>query len=168
MKSKIDSMLHPVRWKIVHALAGRSLTTEQLVDAVGDVPASSIYRHVRALVDANIVEVAQIDHSSGSGRRLLTLQQGEGDGEEEPTNDSIVLLFDAFLKHLSESVRPAIRNANLRDPDIGFREIPLYLRREEIPVVFGKIHEMLGEYVEEPADAEACRYSLATVFWPER
>ena len=46
-----------MRLRIVQALVGRRLTTQQLKDELSDVPQASLYRHVSRLVDAGILRV---------------------------------------------------------------------------------------------------------------
>lgn len=54
-----DLLLHPVRLRIVQAFLGdRTLTTAQLAAELGDVPPSSLYRHVALLTRAGVLQVA--------------------------------------------------------------------------------------------------------------
>jgi DNA-binding transcriptional ArsR family regulator len=55
--SKPELILHPVRLRILQAIAADGTTTQEIADRLADVPASSIYRHLKLLLDAGVVEV---------------------------------------------------------------------------------------------------------------
>jgi len=55
---RIDLILHPVRFRILEALTGATLTTQEIAERLPDVPKSSIYRHLRLLLGGEIVAVA--------------------------------------------------------------------------------------------------------------
>src|SRR5689334_473151 len=55
----VELLLHPVRLRVVHALSGgQAVTTAQLCARMPDVSQATVYRHVAALTDAGILEVA--------------------------------------------------------------------------------------------------------------
>ena len=57
-KSAVDLLMHPVRIRIVNALAGgRTLTTAELCDRLPDASQATVYRHVAALTEGGILEV---------------------------------------------------------------------------------------------------------------
>lgn len=55
---RIDLILHPVRFRLLAGLAGETLTTAELAERLPDVPKSSIYRHMRRLLDGGVIAVA--------------------------------------------------------------------------------------------------------------
>lgn len=70
-----DLLLHPVRMRIVKAFLGdRALTTSQLVEELGDVPAASIYRHVARLTKAGVLQVVAERRVRGAVERTYTLR----------------------------------------------------------------------------------------------
>ncbi len=46
-RRQLELMIHPVRIRVLGALARRPLTTAELDVEIPDVPRSSLYRHVR-------------------------------------------------------------------------------------------------------------------------
>ncbi len=75
-KSKLDLMLHPVRLRILLALAGTEQTASAITRAVGDVPESSLYRHLQKLIAAGLVEVATERQVRGAVERTLRVAAG--------------------------------------------------------------------------------------------
>ena len=55
--TKLDLVTHPVRLRILLALANAERTAQQIAATMADVPTSSIYRHLQKLLDAGVVEV---------------------------------------------------------------------------------------------------------------
>lgn len=66
---KLDAVVHPVRLRILRALGERPATVAALVEALGDVPQSSVYRHLKVLRDEGFV--APDDEARGEGREQV-------------------------------------------------------------------------------------------------
>lgn len=56
-KVKEDLLLHPVRLRIIIAIAGRQMTPQQLAGELPDIPQATLYRHINTLVEAGIFSV---------------------------------------------------------------------------------------------------------------
>jgi len=70
-----ELLLHPVRVRIVRAFLGdRALTTTQLVEELGDVPAGSLYRHIALLTKAGVLQVVAERRIRGAVERTYTLR----------------------------------------------------------------------------------------------
>jgi DNA-binding transcriptional ArsR family regulator len=70
-----DLVLHPVRLRIIQAFLGdRALTTSELREELGDVPAASLYRHVAKLVDAGVLSVVAERRVRGAVERTYVLR----------------------------------------------------------------------------------------------
>lgn len=66
---------HPVRMRIVLALVGdRELTTADLVEELPDVPPATLYRHISALIDAKVLDVASERRVRGAVERTYRLR----------------------------------------------------------------------------------------------
>ena len=55
--SPAETLLHPARFRIVQALLGRALTTQELRAELSDISQASLYRHVARLADAGLLHV---------------------------------------------------------------------------------------------------------------
>jgi DNA-binding transcriptional ArsR family regulator len=58
-ESKVDALVHPVRLRIVLAVAGKQMTPQQIAAALPDVAQASLYRHINRLSQAGLLEVVQ-------------------------------------------------------------------------------------------------------------
>ena len=56
---KEDLLLHPTRLRLILSVAGRRVTAQELARELPDVPQASLYRNIRTLVAAGILEVVE-------------------------------------------------------------------------------------------------------------
>jgi len=71
-------MLNSVRMRIIQELATRqSITATELCEKIGDVPRTTMYRHINILLDNNILSVVSEKKIRGSIERTLALNIGE-------------------------------------------------------------------------------------------
>jgi DNA-binding transcriptional ArsR family regulator len=70
-----DSLLHPIRLRIVKALLGdRALTTTELAAELDDVPIASLYRHISRLLNDGVLQVVAEQRIRGAVERTYTLR----------------------------------------------------------------------------------------------
>ncbi|MGV3615524.1 MAG: helix-turn-helix domain-containing protein [Fimbriimonas sp.] len=102
-----DLIVHPVRSRIVGALAGRGLTTAQLARLLPDVPTPSLYRHVRVLAEAEIIVPAESRQVRGATERTYTLAEGGGqiDPEAATTPEARLTLLQNFTNLVVQGYR---------------------------------------------------------------
>lgn len=74
-QARIDAIMHPARFRILQALMGESLTTQELDDRLPDVPKSSIYRHLRVLLEADLIAVDGTRLVKGIQEKSYRLEQ---------------------------------------------------------------------------------------------
>ncbi|MAT43312.1 MAG: hypothetical protein CL609_13310 [Anaerolineaceae bacterium] len=71
-------MLNPIRLRIIQELATRqSMTTTELCERNPDVPRTTMYRHIKILLNNHILQVVSEKRVRGSLERTLALNVGE-------------------------------------------------------------------------------------------
>jgi DNA-binding transcriptional ArsR family regulator len=76
----IGELLHPVRIQVLKTLAKRGeLTTRGLSETMPDVPQASLYRHLKAMLKAGILEVSQEKQVRGTTERSYRLRMNPFD-----------------------------------------------------------------------------------------
>ena len=73
MQSVLDVVLHPVRWRIVQALAGGAQTVAEMASQLDGVPQATLYRQIRVLQDAELIAVADEKPVRGVVERTYVL-----------------------------------------------------------------------------------------------
>lgn len=72
---KVDLIIHPVRFRILQILTTEKLTTQEIAGWLSDIPKSSIYRHLKKLLDAELVSVAETRLVKGIQEKTYQLAQ---------------------------------------------------------------------------------------------
>jgi DNA-binding transcriptional ArsR family regulator len=69
--------LHPVRLRILMAVAGRQLTVQQMAKLLDGIPQATLYRHVNALADCDILQVVSENPVRGTTEKVYMLNPAE-------------------------------------------------------------------------------------------
>ncbi len=73
-----DVMLNPVRMRIIQTLAvGQNMTATEICEKISDIPRTTLYRHIKILLDNDILSVVSEQKIRGSLERTLALNTGE-------------------------------------------------------------------------------------------
>ncbi len=73
MKLPRDLLLHPIRLRIVQALAGRPMTPRHIKEKLHDVPQASLYRHLSQLLAGGLIQVVDQQPVRGTVERTYAL-----------------------------------------------------------------------------------------------
>ncbi|MCR3921417.1 MAG: helix-turn-helix domain-containing protein [Firmicutes bacterium] len=78
MKDINDIMLNPVRMRIIQTLAvGQNMTATEISEKISDIPRTTLYRHIKILLDNDILSVISEQKIRGSLERTLAINTGE-------------------------------------------------------------------------------------------
>ncbi|WP_037368402.1 helix-turn-helix domain-containing protein [Amycolatopsis orientalis] len=168
-----DLLLHPVRLRIVHALAGgRELTTTQLCARLPDVSKVTVYRQVAPLLEGGFLEVAEEHRVRGAVERRYRLRQDrpviDADAAAEMTLEDhrrgfavamavLIAEFDAYLDRAG---------ADPAADGVSYRQGVLWLSPGELAEMTRKMLDVLRDSVgNEPAPGRV-PYLLSPVLFP--
>lgn len=169
MASLADLLHQPVRWRVVQALIGRSLTTAELGEVLPDVPTTTLYRHVAVLVKADVLRVTDERRVRGATERTyeLTTSAAEADNDA-PDRDRLRTMFTVYLAGLAGDFDRYLARDDV-DPHrdgVGFRQAALWLSDDELAVLQQGLVELLGPYLAQEPGPDRVRRILSTVFMP--
>ena len=166
-----DLVLHPVRMKIIQQIGRRNMTTAQLRKALPEVKQATLYRHVAALLDAEILAVVDERQVRGAIERTLALgeRMAHVGHEEMQAMDTLQLrsAFAMFVSDLSNAFEEVLEDGrtDLRG-FLGFASAPLYLDTQDLEKLQTEFMEVLTPYLQRRDDAQR-RISLATILIPD-
>lgn len=169
--SLADLLHQPVRWRIVQALIGRSLTTAQLADRLTDVPTTTLYRHVSVLVRAGVLRVTGERRIRGAVERTYELDTSAADADNaSPGPDRLRTMFTVYLAGLAGDFDRYLAS---EDPDpladgVSFRQAALWLSDEELAQLQAGLTEVLEPFLAHEPEPGRTRRILSTVFMPDR
>ena len=138
-QSRFDLLLHPVRMRIVQAFTGGGQYTAQELGArLDDVPPATLYRHINALVEGDVLVVVEERRVRGTVERVFALPEERMSIPEEelaragPADH--MRYFTRFVAGLLGSFGRYLRRPALdfRRDGVGYRQVTLLLSDEEL------------------------------------
>ncbi|MEM9953435.1 MAG: helix-turn-helix domain-containing protein [Chloroflexota bacterium] len=149
-QSRQKLLFHPVRYRILRALNGTQLTTQAITDALGDVPQSTVYRHLKLLLDADVIEISDTREINGIIEKIyahhphLHLTANEF---AQLSKDEHIANIEHFALSLMQSVGKAITNSP--EPfdamPLTYREYAFYATEEEFLALRKAIFKLLRD-----------------------
>jgi DNA-binding transcriptional ArsR family regulator len=146
--SRADLISHPVRARLLLAISGRALTTQQIAMLLPDIPRASLYRHIRDLADAGVLTVVEEKRIRGTlektyaVRREATILTPED--MENTSREEYLRLVTSFLGAMTH-----IYQAYLAEQEDGLpwevfaRGTALYLSTDEFQALKRQMLELL-------------------------
>ncbi|MFD1705175.1 helix-turn-helix domain-containing protein [Siminovitchia sediminis] len=173
-QSKADFILHPVRMRIIQTLlSGKTLTARQISGNLSDVPQATLYRHLKKLLEANIVEVVQENPIRGAVEKVYALHDQAAvisakDVEEWNAEDHI----DAFMKFISVILADFERyvsqeSFNMQEDGAGYRQVSFYASDEEYDDFLEVLGKELGKLMGNKEGAGRRRRTMSTIITAE-
>lgn len=168
-----DLVLHPVRMRIILALAGQDpATAAELAERLEDVPPATLYRHLRVLHEGGILAVVEERRVRGTTERSFALRPGAAslttDDLAGAGRDDHLRWFAAFLAGLLDGFgRYLARGApDYARDGVGYREVILQLADDEIGEMSVALNAALAPFVTRPPGLGRTPRRLATVLMP--
>ena len=169
---KIELIVHPVRFQILQALGSETLTTQEIANRLPGTPKSSIYRHLKLLLDHDLIVVAETRLVNGIQEKAYRLDQPTHLGPEEMqdlTADDHIRFFTTYALTL---VQDFARYVSLNDPidmvadRTGYTEVTFYATTAELDSFQHAINTALLKLLgNEPGNGRS-RRKLAVVSQP--
>lgn len=172
-RSAADLILHPVRMRILLALArGEPLTPLGLEQILPDIPHASLYRHVAALADGGLLEVVGERRVRGAVERTYALRSGAAvlgpDDVRNMTRTEHLRYFAMFLAHLLDELGRYVRRERIDPPvdGLAYRAATVYLTDEEHAALLVEILDAVRQRLEVPAGPGRVERTIATISIP--
>lgn len=172
---RIDLILHPVRFRILQALAGETLTTQELAELLPDAPKSSIYRHLRLLLDGGMVAVSGTRPVRGVFEKTYRLDQPihiSADEISTLTAEEHMRYFQNYamtlIQGFSEYVAGAIpdKSIDMADDRAGYTEAFFYATSEELDQFAAALNGALVPLMINPPGEGRRKHKLAIITHP--
>lgn len=165
-----DVVMHPVRLRIIQQLGAREVTTADLRAALPDIPQATLYRHVAALVDADILSVVDERRIRGAVERTFALGERMAHVDHDELRDmgarELQQAFLTFLAHLGETFDRASATGDPEFRDyLGFGEVQLHVTTRDLAVIQAGLGELLAPYLTDQGGGRRT-VTLATALIP--
>ncbi|SCG78072.1 helix-turn-helix domain-containing protein [Micromonospora humi] len=167
-----ETALHPVRIRILRAVAGSRLTTHDLVELLPDIPQATLYRHLALLVRTGLLDVVEQRRVRGTAERVYALPAHsatlDASALATATPEDHARYFTSFVSSLlSEFSRYLSRERiDLVADGVGYQQLVLHLTDAELAEFAAGFNALVGPLLSnEPGDGRTPRL-LATVLMP--
>lgn len=147
---KADLILHPVRFRILQALPGETLTTQEIADRLLDVPKSSIYRHLKLLLEGDMIAVAEAQLVNGIQEKTYKLAQPAHLSADDVANLSAaehVQFFTTYMMNVLrefadyvEKTEAEMGSLDLLADKVGYTEALFYASPEELDTLHAAVN----------------------------
>lgn len=176
-ESPLDEvLLHPVRMRILVALAGRALTPGQLRAELTDVPQATLYQHLARMTRAGILRVVEERPARGAIERVYALspagsasrQTGQMDAEHL-TPENVRRYYATFIAALLADGARYLNSPDIdmRSDGFGFHEVVFNLTDEELRAFLKALNAAIKPYIGLEPTVERRRRTLATILIPQ-
>ncbi|MDI2098332.1 helix-turn-helix domain-containing protein [Ruicaihuangia caeni] len=155
--SATEVLSHPVRLRVVQALlGGRSLTTAELRDELGDVAPATLYRQIAALAAGGVLTVVAEQQVRGATERTYALVEEAASVDAERARELSVddhrRLFATFVAGLLADYDRYLDSGSQADgldlarDLVGYRQRALMLTDDELVAMLREFSEVIGRY----------------------
>lgn len=166
MKDITDAIMNPVRQRIAQFLIlNKKGTVNEIAEELSDVPRPSIYRHVKRLLDAELIEVVEEKQIRGVVEKTYALASPKTD---EFTNDDISLIIQQSLMAIAGNFAKYFKNENA-DPVkdmLSLSTSTLLLSDSELMEFLGKIGAVYNEVLHNKPNGERKPRSITIISSP--
>lgn len=177
-KSVLDLIIHPVRLQILQLLSLRQMTTQEISAALPDVATSSLYRHLKQLLDSGMIAVAETNQVRGIEEKVYALAQTPHLSDPalfaDMTPEDHLRFFMMYAASLIQGFSNYVHHTSEIDPladRMGYTETLFWASAEEMDDFARALNEALVPLVQQgPGDGRKLRkigMVLHPMFMPE-
>lgn len=168
----VEMVIHPVRLRILLCLENEPLTTQEIANLLPDIPKSSLYRHLRLLLESDFVTVSEIRVVKGIQEKVYELSRPARLGPADIaglTVDDHLCYFTTYLMTLLRGFSEYLSNtveADFVADRVGYNEVSFWASGQELDVFSAKLNEALLSLIDNSAGQGRKRRKIAIISHP--
>lgn len=170
----VNLILHPVRLRIIQTLVRRERNTQHIAEAMPDVPVSSLYRHIRMLLEAGYIEIASTRSVNGIEERtyriseskppLLSDEEFRGlskDELQQAFSMLVGMILTSFNEYLDATPEPDWKRDRL-----GCAEFTFFATPDEYTTIWKTVWQTLTDAERVPQSPDRLARKIAVASYP--
>ena len=175
--SRADLVLHPVRLRLMVALARRQLTARQLSELLPDIPQATLYHHLGLLTRAGYLRIVSERQVRGTVEKRYAFAETSSlltpDDLANLSSDEHLRLFTTFVTTLiGEFARYLEQHASNTPIDlfadrVGYRETPVYLSDDEFDAAQEALNQAVLPFLRQETASHRRRRLFAVITFPD-
>ncbi len=172
--NKAETILHPVRIRIIQQLLdGQATTAKQLAGQLKDIPQATLYRQLDVLVKAEVLAVTGENQIRGAVEKTYELNGAAAvlTNEEtmELTKEDHLKYFMFFAVYLTKSFEEYLDNGpvDFERDGVGYRQLALHLDDAEFNELLTDLRNVFTKYIDNAPTPERTKRVISTVIIPE-
>jgi DNA-binding transcriptional ArsR family regulator len=170
--NKADLIIHPARLQILQALAAGPMSTAELAERLLGMPKSSIYRHMRALLEGGMVEVAETRPVKGTLEKFYRLAQPfhltQADLAGMRREDHLryfVMFLAAQLQEFSDYLETSV-DLDLQGDHSGYSEASFFASSAELDQILSAMSQPIVQAVANSPSEGRRRHKISFITHP--
>ena len=174
MTNKADLILHPIRMRILMALVSKQKTSKQLAAILPDIPPATLYRHIRCLAKAGLINIVAERPVRGAVEKVYTVDPSSAtltaDEMASASKEDHLRYFTAFVASLLDDFSHFLertRTMNLTDEGVGYNKVPLELSDEELKSLSAHLNQVFGPYLANTPRPDRRRRIITSIVMPD-
>jgi DNA-binding transcriptional ArsR family regulator len=170
--SRAELILHPVRMRLIVALARRQRTARQLGEILADVPQATLYHHLGLLTKGGVLRVVEEHPVRGTIEKVYALASDQFLSPEDmaaATPDDHLRYFTAFVTGLLADFGRYLQSGPMdmvRD-GVGYHQLVLHLADEELMRMAQALNAALLPFLRNGPAPNRRRRLFSTVLMPD-
>ena len=158
-KDKAELIIHPIRLRVMQLLGQKPMTTAELDVLMPDVAKSSLYRHIRKLLDGGMIEVAETHPVKGTPEKTYQLLHAPHLTVEDVktmTKEDHLRYFSSYVAGLVQDFKAYLdsqENLDMLADQAGYSEALFYASTEELDELFKPFRDKLNKLQKQPPKA---------------
>lgn len=174
--NKADVILHPVRLRILQRfIGGKKLTAKELRQAFDTtIPQATLYRHLDALVKAEVLAVIEENPVRGTVEKVYALNEAAANvGQQdlaEATKEDHMQYFTMFMTQLLSNFEEYLEQGDidLERDGVGYRQAAFYLTDEEFRSFMGELNQVFLKAAENKPSLARKKRLFSTIVMPKK
>ena len=177
-RKKPDLILHPVRLRILQTLVNDKLTTQQIAERLPDIAKSSIYRHLKLLLENEMIDVEEVRMIKGIEEKRYRLSQMPHLSSDDMAGlgaDKHLQYFTTFMLSLLRDFDNYLNATEANEGKIdlqedlsGYTQVAFYANKKELTNVFAAINQAIIPLMNNREENGRFKHKLATITHPLR
>jgi DNA-binding transcriptional ArsR family regulator len=170
---KADLVIHPIRIRILTEFAGRHITARQLSTALPDIPQATLYRHLKLLEKAGLLQVVAETQVNGATERTFAVNIANARLSPEDlraiSREDHLRYFTIYAMALIDSFTTYINAVDLQTmgtDGLEYRRAVVHLSDEEVAYYKREIDNFIQQIIAQPPAPNRKRYTIASIVIP--